>query len=118
MMIRAHKLLQTRVLRRKIRDLYDDAIDALEEGLNIKPIKNQIKGLRKELEGLERSINKNAEYEGLIWMEPSGYRVQGTVIGRCKHCDREVFSGQKFPDPKEEGLFCNYYCRKVYRNKQ
>ncbi|WP_339307634.1 hypothetical protein [Paenibacillus sp. FSL R5-0519] len=83
---------------------------------SIKPIKQQIKVLRIGLEELERSIDKNAEYEGLIWKEPSGYKVEGTVIGLCKHCDREVFSGQKTPDPKEEGLFCNYYCRRVYRN--
>jgi hypothetical protein len=79
-------------------------------------MKQEIKALRNELEKLERSIDKNAEYEGLIWKEPSGYKVEGTVIGLCKHCEREVFSGQKTPDPKEEGLFCNYYCRRVYRN--
>ncbi|WP_339309826.1 hypothetical protein NZ043_27920 [Paenibacillus sp. FSL k6-2145] len=83
---------------------------------SIKPIKKKIKTLRNDLEKLERSISKNAEYEGLIWKEPSGYKIEGTVIGLCKHCDREVFSGQKIPDPKEEGLFCNYYCRRVYRN--
>jgi len=116
MMIHAHKLMQTRVLRRKIRDLCDDAIDALSMELNIRTIKREIKVLRDELIQLERSIDKNAEYEGLIWKEPSGYKVEGTVIGLCKHCDREVFSGQRFPDPKEEGLFCNYYCRRVYRN--
>jgi hypothetical protein len=108
--------MQTRVLRRKIRDLYDDAIDALSMELNIRTIKREIKVLRDELIQLERSIDKNAEYEGLIWKEPSGYKVEGTVIGLCKHCDREVFSGQRVPDPKEEGLFCNYYCRRVYRN--
>lgn len=116
MMIRSHDLLQTRVLRRQIRDLCDTAIDKLAMERSIKIIKQQIKELRNELEQLERSIDKNAEYEGLIWKEPSGYKVEGTVIGLCKHCDREVFSGQKFPDPKEEGLFCNYYCRRVYRN--
>jgi len=116
MMIRSRDLLQTRVLRRQIRDLCDSAIDALAMERSIKPIKQQIKMLRNDLEELERSIDKNAEYEGLIWKEPSGYKVEGTVIGLCKHCDREVFSGQRFPDPKEEGLFCNYYCRRVYRN--
>ncbi|MGE6578969.1 hypothetical protein ACQKFM_29110 [Paenibacillus xylanexedens] len=116
MMIHAHKLMQTRVLRRKIRDLCDDGIEALGMELSIKPIRKQIKELRNELEVLERSHNKNAEYEGLIWFVPSGYKVQGEVIGHCKHCEKEVYSGQKFPDPKEEGLFCNYYCRRVYRN--
>lgn len=105
MKIHAQLLLQTRVLRRQIRDLCDDAIDALSMELNIRLIKKKIKVLRNDLEKLERSIDKNADYEGLIWKEPSGYKVEGTVIGLCKHCDREVFSGQKYPDPKKKDSF-------------
>lgn len=73
MMIGAHKLMQTRVLRRKIRDLCDDGIDALGMELSIKPIRKQIKELRNDLEALERSINKMMNMKDLY-----GSRHRGT----------------------------------------
>lgn len=115
MLIRADKLLRTRVLRRELRDLYEDYIDADELGVSKNGIQKNIVSLSSRLERLEKSIKKNVEYEGLEWSPPSGYKVAGEELGRCKLCNRIVFSGQKYPDPKEEGLFCNYYCRSVFR---
>ncbi|MGM1023471.1 MAG: hypothetical protein ACQEXV_23795 [Bacillota bacterium] len=100
---------ESRALRAQLRELYEDSIDAVKFGLPNDEIHAQIDLLTAQLSELEQF--KNEEYEGLETTKPSGYKISGKGIGICTHCGREVFAGQKFPDPKEEGLFCNYYCR-------
>ncbi|MDG0053027.1 hypothetical protein MMB75_04990 [Paenibacillus sp. P2(2022)] len=107
---------QSRVLRAQLRELYEDSIDAVKFGLPTDEIHAQIDLLTAELSELEEF--KNEEYEGLEAPKSSGYKISGKKIGCCKHCEKEVFEGQKIPNPKEEGLFCNYYCRKLYRKRK
>ncbi|WP_244310667.1 hypothetical protein [Paenibacillus ottowii] len=109
---------QSRVLRAQLRELYEDSIDAVKFGLPNDEIHVQIDLLTAQLSKLEKSIDKNEEYEGLEDSKPSGYKISGKGIGICVHCGKEVFAGQRFPNPKEEGLFCNYYCRKLYRKRK
>lgn len=110
------KYKQSRALRAQLRELYEDSIDAVKFGLPNDEIHDQINSLTSQLNNLEKSISKNREYEGLEEPDPSGYKITGKVIGICEYCERKVFEGQKYPDPKEEGLFCNYYCRS--RNRE
>lgn len=105
------KYKQSRALRAQLRELYEDSIDAVKFGLPNGEIHSQIDLLTSQLRELEKSIGKNREYEGLEEPDPSGYKITGKVIGTCEYCEKEVFECQKYPDPKEEGLFCNYYCR-------
>ncbi|QNR65052.1 hypothetical protein IAQ67_14055 [Paenibacillus peoriae] len=107
---------QSRVLRAQLRELYEDSIDAVKFGLPTDEIHAQIDLLTAELSELEQF--KNEEYEGLEASKPSGYKISGKAIGCCNHCEKEVFDGQKHPAPNEEGLFCNYYCRKLYRKRK
>ncbi|MFB5761147.1 hypothetical protein [Paenibacillus medicaginis] len=108
---------ECRVLRAKLRDLYEDSIDAAKFGVPTDEIDAKITFLQERLSQLEQSIGKNKEYEGLEVPEPSGFKILGEVIGICGYCEKEVYSGRKYPDPKE-GLFCSYYCRKRNRKKQ
>lgn len=111
------KLLESRIIRKKLRNMYDDIIDAENSGLDARKLSNEAAILSDKLERLESSIRKNRKYLGLEWKPPKGYKVAGTVIGVCQLCQKEIFSEQKVPDPNEEGLFCNYYCRRVYRSR-
>ncbi|WP_127549767.1 hypothetical protein [uncultured Paenibacillus sp.] len=112
------KLLKSRIMRKKLRDLYDDIIDSDKFGVDTREIEEKAVALSEELENLEYSIRKNRKYVGLEWRPPTGYKVSGTLIGHCQLCQKEIFSEQKIPDPTEEGLFCNYYCRRVFRNRE
>ncbi|MBY7736318.1 hypothetical protein [Paenibacillus polymyxa] len=107
---------RSRVLRAQLRELYEDSIDAVKFGLPNDEIHARIDLLTAQLSKLEKF--KNEEYEGLEAPKQSGYKISGKGIGICEHCGKEVFAGQKFPNPKEEGLFCNYYCRKLYRKRK
>ncbi|MCC3380732.1 hypothetical protein JO375_15075 [Paenibacillus sp. UY79] len=105
------KQKESRALRAQLRELYEDSIDAVKFGLPNNEIQAQIDLLTTQLHELEKSMGKNEEYEGLEIPKLSGYKISGKGIGICEYCGKEVFPEQKFPVPKEEGLFCNYYCR-------
>ncbi|ODA05860.1 hypothetical protein A7312_16345 [Paenibacillus polymyxa] len=107
---------QSRVLRTQLRELYEDSIDAVKFGLPNDEIHARIDLLTAQLDELEQF--KNEEYEGLEAPKASGYKISGKGIGCCNHCGKEIFEGQKHPIPNEEGLFCNYYCRKLYRKRK
>ncbi|WP_238353810.1 hypothetical protein [Paenibacillus sp. 23TSA30-6] len=106
---------ECRQIRTQLLYLYQDSIDALNDGHSIQQLRTRIDELTVRLYELEESIGKNEEYEGLIVPRPSTHRITGEKVGQCQQCERAVYSGQKYPDPEEEGLFCNYHCRTLYR---
>ncbi|WP_405152895.1 hypothetical protein [Paenibacillus sp. FSL K6-0108] len=68
------KLLHSRIMRKKLRNLYDDIIDAEKFGLDAREMSIEAAILSDKLESLESSIRKNRKYLGLEWKPPTGYK--------------------------------------------
>ncbi|MEC0242017.1 hypothetical protein P4H66_19630 [Paenibacillus dokdonensis] len=66
---------QSRVLRTKLRELYEEIIEAANLDIPIGEIHVEVVFLSSQLQKLEKSIGKNEEYEGLEVPKPSGNKV-------------------------------------------
>lgn len=99
------KQTEIKSIRRDLRVLYEEKIEALNADRSTADINEGINKLSVRLFKIERADRRN-ESLGI-----------GKYLGNCERCGSEAYDGRA-PKPTKEGLFCNYYCRSKHREEQ
>lgn len=112
-----NKQAESRKLRRKLCQLYQEKLNRLESGERIQPIHAEINQALAQLFKLERETGKNRSFSIIDGELPEASpSFVSKFIGYCEGCGAEVFAGRNIPTRKD-GLFHSYSCRDKHRRQ-